>query len=379
MPFVSTKANISLTNDELVELETISRSRTEQKCRVERANMILDFHRGESISAIARNHGTNRPRVERQISKALQMGAIPSLSDLPRSGRRNEITKEAKAWVVSLACAKPTEFGHAHEIWTTRLLAEHARKHCNEYGFTCLAKLGRGTVSKILSDHEIKPHKIRYYLERRDPQFDEKMAEVLLVYKEVEMALLKDEDDMCAYISYDEKPGIQAIENTAPDLPPVPGEHESISRDHEYIRHWTVSLLAGIDLKEGIITATVQDRHRSAEFVDFLKVLGERYAHKERIKVILDNHSAHISKETKTYLATCPNRFEFIFTPKHASWLNLVETFFGKLARTMLRGIRVKSKDELKARIMSHIEYLNESPVVFRWKYKMDKDKVSVE
>jgi len=160
-------------------------------------------------------------------------------------------------------------------------------------------------------------------------------------------------------------------------LPPVPGEHESISRDHEYIRHETVSLLAGIDLKEGIITATVQDRHRSAEFVDFLKVLDERYAHKERIEVILDNHSAHISKETKTYLATCPNRFEFIFTPKHASWLHLVETFFGKLVRTIMRGIHVKSKDELRARIMSHIEYLNESPVVFRWKYKMDK--VSVE
>lgn len=372
MPFVSTKAKITLTNDELLDLEALSRSRTEQRCRVERAGMILDFYHGESISGIARKHGTNRPRVERQINKALQMGAIPSLSDLPRSGKANRITKDAKTWIVSLACAKPTEFGYAHETWTMRLLAEHARKHCNEYGFGCLSKLGRGTVSKILSDNEIKPHKIRYYLERRDPQFDEKMAEVLLVYKEVETILLKDDDDMCAYISYDERPGIQAIENTAPDLPPVPGKHECISRDHEYIRHGTVSLLAGIDLTEGIITATVQDRHRSAEFVDFLKALDGRYTHKEKIKIILDNHSAHISKETKAYLATRPNRFEFVFTPKHASWLNLIETFFGKLARTMLRGIRVKSKDELKARIMSHIEYLNESPVIFRWKYKMN-------
>src|SRR2546428_2734318 len=90
-----------------------------------------------------------------------------------------------------------------------------------------------------------------------------------------------------------------------------------------------------------------------------------------RIRIVLDNHSAHISKETRSYLATAPNRFEFIFTPKHGSWLNLVESFFSKLARTLLRGIRVSSKAELKARIELYLKEVNEEPVVFKWKYKL--------
>ena len=199
------------------------------------------------------------------------------------------------------------------------------------------------------------------------------MHQVLLVYREVMIAAAKDDKDaLVAYISYDEKPGIQAIENIAHDLSPVPGKYPTIARDYEYKRHGTLSLLAGIDLLTGIVTATVEDRHRSIEFIGFLKTLDSKYPDTHKIKIILDNHSAHISKETRKYLETKPNRFEFIFTPTHASWLNLIEIVFGKLARTMLRGIRVKTKAELKNRILQHIISLNDAPVVFRWKYKMD-------
>ena len=374
MPFKSTRAKLILREDEKSVLETIAKSRTEPKGRVDRAQMILEYHNGATISAIARNHKTNRPKIELQINKALQMGALPSLNDMPRAGRTGIITDDAKAWLISLACAKPLDFGYSHEMWTTDLLAKHARQHCETNGHSCLKLLSRGTVSKILSANEIKPHKLKYYLERRDPLFEEKMHQVLLVYREVITAAAEDGKDMLtAYISYDEKPGIQAIENKAPDLPPVQGKHTSIARDYEYKRHGTLSLLAGIDLLSGIIIASVEDRHRSAEFVDFLKKVDIAYPDNHKLKIILDNHSAHISKETRKYLETRPNRFEFVFTPKHASWLNIIETFFGKLARTMLRGIRVKSKSELKQRILKHIEYLNESPVVFRWKYKMDE------
>jgi transposase len=362
MPFQSTKEKLNLSEEELKSLVTISRSRIETSCRVERAKIIVEYHNGTSISEIARLHKTNRPKIERQINKALQIGAISSLNDLPRPGRNEEITEDAQLWIVSLACSKPLDFGYSYEIWTMSLLASHARENCEQKGFSCLRKLSKGTVSKILSSNEIKPHKIRYYIERRDPMFEEKMSNVLLVYKEVETILNKD-NELCAYISYDEKPGIQAIENTSPDLMPAPGRHKYVSRDYEYIRHGTLSLLAGIDLVTGMITATVQDRHRSVEFIDFLEKIDCVYADKQKVKIILDNHSSHISKKTREYLSTKPNRFEFIFTPKHASWLNLIETFFGKLARTMLRGIRVKSKEELKDRMMNHIEYLNESPV----------------
>jgi transposase len=116
-------------------------------------------------------------------------------------------------------------------------------------------------------------------------------------------------------------------------LPPQPGVQRTFARDHEYKRHGTVSLLAGIDLLTGKVHAVVEDRHRSREFVEFLKLLDAAYPAHTAIKLILDNHSAHISKEKRGWLAAQrAGRFEFVFTPKHGSWLNLVEGFFSKLA-----------------------------------------------
>lgn len=171
---------------------------------------------------------------------------------------------------------------------------------------------------------------------------------------------------------YEEKPGIQAIENTAPDLPPAPGSHIAVGRDQAYIRHGTLSLLAGIDLLSGEVLGLVRERHRSVEFIEFLQLADAHYPSGARIRVVLDNHSAHISKQTRAFLGTLPNRFEFTFTPKHGSWLNRIESFFGKMARTLLRGIRVSSAEELKARIELYLKEVNETPVVFRWKYKME-------
>jgi transposase len=308
------------------------------------------------------------------VSKALDLGAAQALADLPGRGRRPAMTPEARAWVVSLACQKPKDLGYAQELWTTRLLAKHIQKQCVAAGHPSLSKLGRGTVSKILSANQVQPHKIQYYLERRDPEFDTKMVQVLHVYQEVEIWREKGAapPDLVAVLSYDEKPGIQAIENTAPDLPPVPGKHSTVSRDHEYIRHGTLSLLAGIDLVSGEVLGLVRRRHRSAEFIEFLKLADAHYPAGARIRIVLDNHSAHISKETRTFLGTVPNRFEFTFTPKHGSWLNLIESFFGKMAKSLLRGIRVASADELKARIELYLKEVNETPVVFRWKYKLE-------
>jgi transposase len=270
--------------------------------------------------------------------------------------------------------------GYPHEVWTTRLLARHARKHGPAEGHACLGKLVQGTVCKILNEREVKPHKVRYYLERRDPEFKDKMAEVLCIYSEVKIlketaaASKKKPSDAVAVVSYDEKPGIQAIATTAPDLPPEPGVHATFTRDHEYKRHGTVSLLAGIDLLTGKVHALVKDRHRSREFIEFLKLLDAAYPTYTAIKLILDNHSAHISRETKAWLADQPTgRFEFTFTPKHGSWLNLVEGFFSKLARSVLRHIRVGSKQELKDRIMAALDEFNRHPVVHTWSYKLNQ------
>jgi transposase len=372
VPFVSHRAPLKLSPSELEMLTALSQSRTEAAARVQRASMLLRYNANESISQIAKSLATNRPRVERCVSKALELGVTQALADLPGRGRRPVMTPQARAWVVSLACQKPKDLGYAQELWTTRLLAQHIRKHCVAAGYRSLSKLGRGTVSKILSANQVRPHKIQYYLERRDPEFDAKMVQVLHVYNEVAIWREKGAPppDLVAVLSYDEKPGIQAIQNTAPDLPPVPGKHAPIGRDHEYIRHGTLSLLAGIDLLSGEVLGLVRPRHRSTEFIEFLKLADGHYPAGARIRIVLDNHSAHVSKQTRSFLATLPNRFEFTFTPKHGSWLNLIESFFGKMAKTLLRGIRVASANELKARIDLYLKEVNEAPVVYRWKYK---------
>ncbi len=377
MPFKSQKAKLQLTPEDHATLSQISRSRTEPAQRVERAQMFLAFASGETVSSIARRIDTSRPRVSRCINRALEIGPIAALEDLRRSGRPPSFTSEAVAWVVSLACQKPKELGYSYELWTTRLLAQHIRENCEAEGHPSLSKIARGTVSKILAKHEIKPHKIRYYLERRDADFDRKMIEVLLIYREVEILReqgLDGEPEMrVAYLSYDEKPGMQALRNVSPDRPPVPGDLAAFSRDPEYVRDGTWTLMAGIDLLTGHVHGQVVPRHRSREFIEFLKMVDGAYPPETRIKMVLDNHSAHTSKETREYLKTVPNRFEFVFTPKHGSWLNLIEVFFSKMARTLLRDIRVTSREELKSRIEQYLLESNETPVPFRWKYGLDE------
>ena len=374
MPFQRTRPRLVLAPEVESRLSTLAHSRTESAQQVARAQILLAYAAGESISAIARRLGTNRPKIERCVDKALQIGPLAALEDLPGRGKPAAITAEARAWLVALARQKPKDLGYAAELWTTRLLASHVRQHCVAQGHPSLQRLARGTVSKILRHSQVRPNKIVYYLERRDPEFAAKMAQVLYVYREVQVLREagKEVSSQLAVSSYDEKPGIQVLENAAPDLPPVPGRHPSVGRDHEYIRHGTLSLLAGIDLLTGHVHGLVADRHRSREFVDFLRRVDRFYPAAATIRIILDNHSAHLSKETRAYLATVPNRFDFVFTPKHGSWLNLVESFFAKLVKTLLRGIRGSSKAELRERIERHLQELNQEPVVMKWTYGLE-------
>jgi len=291
---------------------------------------------------------------------------------MPHSPKKPEITEEAKAWVVNLACTKPKEFGYAAEVWSRSQLAAHTRKFAPGAGYSCLCRASKATIHRILKAQALQPHKIKYYLERRDPDFERKMQDILFVYQDVNFQNATEAASSSApemvTVSVDEKPGVQAIKNIAKDLAPVASKHSSIGRDYEYKRLGTVSILAALDLHTGHVTAQVHDRHRSREFISLLKELDEYYPPECIIRVILDNHSAHISKETMTFLKTKPNRFVYVHTPKHGSWLNLVETLFGKMARTFLRHIRVDSKTELKERIMRGINEINASPVVHRWK-----------
>ena len=335
-----------------------------------RAQILWRYQSGEKVSGIARALKTTRPSVVKWVDKALQMGVTAGLKDTPHKPREAVITDDAKAWVVHLACSKPKDLGYAAELWTRSALARHVRKYAAEAGFAALSKAGKATVQRILAAQALQPHKVRYYLERRDPEFERKMREVLLVYQEVALqnAGKSHLQPTVITVSVDEKPGVQAIANTVPDLPPVVAQHATFARDHEYVRHGTLSILAALDLHDGHVIARVEERHRSAEFIALLTDLDAWYPVGCTIRLILDNHSAHTSKETRDWLATRPNRFKYVLTPTHGSWLNIVETLFGKMARTFLRQIRVHSKQELRERILKGIAEINQEPMVHRWK-----------
>jgi transposase len=363
---------LAISADERQKLERLRDSRKAPKRETERAAILLSYAAGEGPTVIQQRLGVSRPTIYKCIDKALAAGVASGLKDRYHRPKEPVITEPAKAWVLSLACTKPKDHGLAAELWSLSALARYTREHASAQGHHSLARAGKASIWRILHGGQIQPQKVQYYLEQRDAQFEQKMREVLMVYQEVSLqnAARASGEDAASVItvSVDEKPGVQAIANTAPDLPPVSGKYRTWSRDHEYKRHGTLSILAALDLHNGEVIAQVHPRHRSREFILLLKQLDAHYPQECTIRVILDNHSAHISKETMAYLASRPNRFIYVHTPKHGSWLNLIETVFGKMARTFLKSIRVQSRDELKQRILQGVREMNLAPVVFRWK-----------
>lgn len=377
-------SSIVLSNDEREYLELQTRARTIQAQTVTRARILLLRADAVSIDAIADKVGLNRCSVMLCLKKFKEGGIENALFDAPGRGRNAEITDEEKAWIINIACQKPIDFGYAAETWTYAKLTSHIHKTAEAAGYTRLSTIHKSTVNTILADADIKPHKITYYCENRDPDFDSKMHNVLLVYKQLEMQfdesgnLIASDTTPIHVLSYDEKPGIQAIATASEDLMPDEN-HPTISRDYEYKRLGTLSLLAAIDLQTGEAIPLVRDKHSSKEYIEFLRLIDEKYPKEDKIRIVLDNLKVHTSEATRKYLATVPGRFEFVFTPKHGSWLNMIEGFFSKMTRQILRGIRVQSKEELTNRIYKYFEEINEEPIVFHWKYNLDDIDVSEE
>ena len=313
---------IELTSAEREYLELQTRARTIQAQTVNRARILLLKADGHSIDDIADKVGVNRKSVMLCLSKFKEGGIENALFDAPGRGRNAEITDEEKAWIINIACQRPADFGYAAETWTYAKLTSHINKTAEAAGYVRLSTIHKSTVHTILDKADIKPHKITYYCENRDPDFDSKMHNMLLVYKQLQMQfdesgnLIPFEEMPVHVLSYDEKPGLQAIATTSEDLRPDEN-HPTINRDYEYRRLGTVSLLAAIDLQTGEAIPLVRDKHSSKEYIEFLKLLDEKYPKGNKIRLVLDNLKVHTSNETRRYLATIPGRFEFVFTPKH--------------------------------------------------------------
>ena len=371
---------IQLLEEDIKYLRVLTKQRTLSAQEVNRAKMLLYKHQGLSNKDIADRLGVNINTVKLCISKFKESGVQRALKDDHRSGRPVEITDDAIAWIINLACQRPYDLGYPQELWTVKKLHEHIQKNADFAGFHRLATITQSMVQKILHRSEVKPFKIKYYCEKRDPEFEEKMHEILLVYKQIELqfgdngeVIVPKDKPMIHTVSCDEKPGIQAIATTSADLRPQAGRG-CVYRDYEYKRLGTLSLIAGIDLLTGKTIPIVSETHKSSDFIQLLEKLNGLYPSQDIIRIICDNHSAHKSKEVKAYLATKQEgRFIFVFTPKHGSWLNLIECFFSKMTKQMLRGIRVQSKQELAERIFRYFEEANAEPVVFHWKYKLNE------
>ena len=344
---------INLTAQDRNYLEAQTRARTIQAQTVNRARILLLKADGTPIDDIADKVGINRKSVMLCINKYLEGGVENALFDAPGRGRNTEITDDEKAWIINIACQKPVDLGYAAETWTYAKLTEHINKNAEAAGYIRLSTIHKSTIHTILDEADIKPFRIK-----------------LIPWEE--------DGTIIHVLSYDEKPGIQAIATTSNDL--LPDEkHSTVSRDYEYKRLGTLSLLAGIDLQTGEAIPMVSETHNSKDYVEFLKILDKKYPKGDRIRIVLDNLKVHTSEETRKYLASVSGRFDFVFTPKHGSWLNMVEGFFSKMTKQMLRGIRVNSKEELAERIYLYFDEVNAEPVVFHWKYKLDDIDVSEE
>lgn len=373
--------SISLSEEDKTALERIIHQRNVEAGTFIRAKILLLKAENHSNEYIADKLDITVPTVRLCIDKYNANGIENALKDSKGRGRKPEITDADITWVINKACQKPKDYGYSAELWYPASFTRFIHSIAEKEGHPRMANVAETTLRKILANAKIRPFKISYYCEKRDPDFDAKMHDVLVVYKQISLQFNEDgtlkpfEGTPVHTLSYDEKPGMQAIDSTAEDRPPVSGtdKYSTICRDYEYVRLGTLSLLAAIDLLTGEAIPLVSQTHKSSDFVRFLKMLNEKYPAGDKIRLILDNHSAHTSKETQEYLNTVPGRFEFVFTPTHGSWLNMVEGFFSKLTKQMLNGIRVSSKEELESRIYQYFAEINKVPIPYHWSYKLDE------
>lgn len=378
---------IALSVEDRAVLDSVLARPTSTAREYVRAKTLVLKAAGWTNAEVADKLDVSLPTVSLTIGKFEAGGVRAALEDAPGRGRPAEIGEADELWAVEKACVPPRDCGYAAELWYPALLTRHVNAVAEAEGHPRMATVSETKLRKILRDAKVQPWRVTYYCERRDEEFDSKAHDVLVVYRQLSLcfdeagevwAECVDAEGRAVHtVSVDEKPGIQAIAPTGEDRPPVAGgdakgRPATVQRDHEYRRLGTWSLIAGIDLTEGVAHPLVRESHRSADFVDFLRVLDAHYPRRDSIRLILDNHSVHTSAETQAYLNTVPGRFTFVFVPKHASWLNLIESFFGRLSRQMLRGIRVSTKEELRDRIYAWFEEFNEDPAPYRWTWGID-------
>ncbi len=333
---------VELRGEERAELERIVRAPTSEQRLVRRARAVLLAAKGLTNEEIAPLAGLSAHKAGKWRRRFAEEG-IAGLADRPRPGGPRRYGHDERLRVFQTACSPPPE---GETQWTVRSIA-------------AVVGIGKSQVQKILAEADLKPHQVRSWLQSIDPEFETKQAEVCGLYL--------NPPEGAIVVSIDEKTSVQAKEPIRKEIAMAPGK--PTRREFEYRRHGTVALLAALLVHTGEIKGSVYERNSRVEFLDFLELLEAEIPADKEVHAILDNLQVHKTPEVVAWVEAHP-RWHFHFTPTHASWLNQIELWFSILSRRVLRRGTFKSKDDLKAQLLSFIERYNPTAKPFAWTYQ---------
>lgn len=339
------KVEIELTHNERTELERLTRRTRSNRHLALRAKLILASASGMTDTAVAAKYHVNNKTVgtwRRRFAES----RLDGLYDEPRVGGPRTITDEQVEAIV-VQTLETTPKGRTH--WSTRKMAQKAG-------------ISHTTVARIWRAHGLKPHIVRGFKLSNDPQFIEKVRDIVGLYM--------NPPDHAVVFSFDEKPQIQALERAQPILPMDLGTPER--RTHNYVRHGTLDLFAALNVATGEVIAQTKQQHRAQDFVCFLRELDRAVENDLEVHIILDNLSAHKAAPVQRWLLKNP-RFHLHFTPTYSSWLNLVERFFALLTDEALRRGSHTSIPQLREAIADYVEVHNEEGKPFVWTKTADE------
>ena len=340
------KAPLVLSEQERLTLGRWARRRTSAQALALRARIVLACAEGATNQQVAERLGVWPQTVGKWRGRFVRQ-RLEGLADEPRPGRPRTIADDQVEQVIVATLEQPPPDHDSH--WSTRSMARQVR-------------LSQTAVSRIWRAFGLKPHLEQTWKLSADPQFIDKVRDIVGLYL--------DPPERALVLCVDEKSQIQALDRTAPTLPILPGT--PARRAHDYVRHGTASLFAALDVASGQVISQLHRRHRHQEFLKFLKRIDANVSAELELHLICDNYATHKTPAIKTWLLRHP-RFHLHFTPTSASWLNLVERWFAELTNRKLRRSTHHSLAELEADLTAWIQAWNQNPKPFVWTKTADQ------
>ena len=339
------KAELKLTGDERATLQRWARRPKSAQALALRSRIVLACAEGASNTEIAERLGVNKVTVGKWRARFVER-RLAGLNDEPRPGAPRTVSDEqVEAVIVKTLESKPADATH----WSTRSLA-------------AASGLSQTAVSRIWRAFGLKPHRQETFKLSTDPQFVEKVRDIVGLYLNPPEAAL--------VLCVDEKTQVQALDRSAPVLPMMPGTPKRVT--HDYLRAGTTDLFAALEVATGKVIAKMTAQHRAAEFTAFLTEIDKQVPAELDVHLICDNLATHKTEAIRRWLIRHP-RFHLHFTPTGASWLNLVERWFGEITRKLIRRGTHRSVADLKTDIEAWVELWNDNPRPYVWTKTADQ------